>query len=316
MNTLHTETYGDLKGLTYSETFDNGILKGCAFDEKNSIHTPVGVLVPNYGPSSLRNREGLSLEFFKTGQIRSIDLEEATAVSTSLGMLFAERISFYESGSIHRLFPLNGRINGYWTENDEYTLAQPITFDLPIGSFSAKIISLSFYESGALKSLTLWPRDIIEISSPDGLVKVRYGFSLYENGNLKSFEPALPEPVTTPVGIILAYDSNAHGINCDQNSVTYAPDGTLRSLLTSNNGLMLTSPSGKQFVEPQMKPGTLDPEIMVPEPMTIVFSDNKMEILQDDLIVVDLTLSQVRSILVHDPLKKSCGDCASCSHCG
>ncbi|MBC3804610.1 hypothetical protein GH808_09220 [Acetobacterium fimetarium] len=316
MNSIKTKKYGPLTGVTFSETYKNGILKGCAFNQANHIKTPLGTLIPNHGESTLRNREGLSLEFFRSGQIKSIDLAAATGVATSLGLLSAERISFYESGSIHRLFPLNGRINGYWTENDEYTLAEPIAFDLLVGDFTAKIVSLCFYESGALKSLTLWPQEIIEIKSPDGLIKVRYGFSLYENGNLKSFEPALPEPVDTPVGIILAYDCNAHGINCDQNSVTYGQDGTISSLLTSNSGLMVTTSGSTQLVQPVMKPGKIDPEVMIPEPMTVLFHKNALEIVQDTVIAVDLLTSQVRSVLVHDPLKKACGNCSECSHCG
>ena len=145
MSTCQTEKYGPLSGITFLETYNDGSPKGCAFDEPNTINTPVGILVPNYGPANLRNREGLALEFFKSGQIKSIDLENATEVITSLGTLSAERISFYENGRIHRLFPLNGRINGYWTEHDEYTLAKPIAFDLPVGSFSAKVVSLCFY---------------------------------------------------------------------------------------------------------------------------------------------------------------------------
>lgn len=316
MTTLQTEKYGPLTGVTFSENYTDGALKACAVEEPNHINTPVGILVPNHGPSHLRNREGLSLEFYKNGQLKSIDLEESTEVITALGTLTAERISFYENGRIQRLFPLNGRINGYWSEDDEYGLAKPMDFNLAVGSFSAKVISLCFYESGALKSLTMWPQETIDISSPDGQIKVRYGFSLYENGHLKSFEPAFPEPIETPIGIILAYNSNAHGINCDENSVTYSPNGILRSLITSNNGLMIASPEGKQFVQPLMKPGKIDPEIMVPEPMTVVFSDHQMEIVRDDLTIVDLSLSQVRSILVHDPMKKSCGDCSSCSSCG
>ncbi len=316
MTTYKTEKYDTLNGITFLETYADGSIKGCAFEEPNNINTPIGILTPSHGAANLRNRQGLSLEFFKSGQIKSIDLENATEVITSQGNLSAERISFYENGRIKRLFPLNGRINGFWTENDEYKLAKPISFDLPVGSFSAKVISICFYESGALKNLTMWPQETIEITGPDGLVKVRYGFSLYENGSLKSFEPALPEPIVTPVGIVIAYDSTAHGINCDQNSVTYSSGGILRSLITSNNGLMITTPDGKQFVQPLMKPGALDPDIMVPEPMTIVFSADKIEIIQDDIVVVDLNTATVRTILVHDPMKKSCGDCSSCSSCG
>jgi hypothetical protein len=319
MNSIKTAKYGSLTGVTFSETYENGVLKGCAFNQANHIKTPLGTLIPNHGASTLRNREGLSLEFFRNGQIKSIDLEEATEVATSLGMISAERLSFYESGRLHRLFPLNGRISGYWTENDEYALSTPISFDLPVGSFTARVISLCFYESGALKSLTLWPQEIIEIKSPDGLVKARFGFSLFEDGTLKSFEPAQPEPIDTPVGIILAYDCHAHGINCDQNSVTYGQDGTISSLLTSNSGLMVTTSDSTQLIQPLMKPGQIDPEVMIPEPMTLLFHEQRLEIVQDTVMTVDLTQHPVRSVLVHDPQTKSCDGCDSCSgcsHCG
>lgn len=319
MNNINTEKYGPLTGVTFSETYENGVLKGCAFNQPNPITTPCGSLTPRYGEASLRNRDGLALEFFQSGQLKSIDLEEATAVATSLGLIAAERLSFYESGRLHRLFPLNGRISGYWTENDEYALSTPISFDLPVGSFTARVISLCFYESGALKSLTLWPQEIIEIKSPDGLVKARFGFSLFEDGTLKSFEPAQPEPIDTPVGIILAYDCHAHGINGDQNSVTYSKGGKLRSLLTSNSGLVVTAASGSERITPLMKPGQIDPEVMIPEPMTLLFHAHRLEIVQDTVMMVDLTQHPVRSVLVHDPMKKGCDGCDSCSgcsHCG
>jgi hypothetical protein len=233
-----------------------------------------------------------------------------------MGTLSAERLSFYENGHIQRLFPLNGKISGYWTEADEYALAKPISFQLGVGDFAAKIISLCFYESGTLKSLTMWPQEAIEIKSPDGLVKVRFGFSLYESGTLKSFEPDFPEPLHTPAGIVLAFDINAHGINCDENSVNYTPNGKLRSLITSNNGFMVTGSDGKKFVQPLMKPSLLNPEIIIPEPMTVVFHENKMEIIQEEITTIDLSATSVRAILVHDPMKKSCGDCSSCSQCG
>jgi hypothetical protein len=56
-----------------------------------------------------------------------------------------------------------------------------LDFDLPVGKFSAKTISLHFYRSGALKSLTLWPGQRITIETPVGPVRTRTGFSLHEN---------------------------------------------------------------------------------------------------------------------------------------
>ena len=39
----------------------------------------------------------------------------------------AEQVSFYESGALKRIFPLNGTLSGYWTQEDEAKLATPLT---------------------------------------------------------------------------------------------------------------------------------------------------------------------------------------------
>ena len=316
MSELLLPKYGKLDGVTYLESYADGSPKAFALDKKNLISTPVGKLIPSYGAASARKREGISLEFFQSGNLKSISLEEPIEANTPLGVLSVERISFYEDGQIHRFFPLNGQINGYWSEEDEYKLATPIDFDLAIGTFSAKVISICFYKSGALKSLTLWPGERIELLSPDGLVNIRYGLSLYEDGSLKSFEPALPEPINTPIGIIIAYDSNAHGINADENSVSYDENGNLKSLVTLNSAISISSDNEKIIIKPLMKRGKIDPERFFPEPMKISFSGDKIEIAQDNVIIEDLKKTVVKAIILDDAVIKACGNCSECSHCG
>ncbi|MBK5245449.1 MAG: hypothetical protein JJE18_10670 [Eubacteriaceae bacterium] len=316
MSELILPKYGKLEGITYFENYDNGTLKACALNKKNVISTPVGNLIPRYGEASARKREGISLEFFQNENLKSISLEESVDANTPLGLLSIERISFYENGHIHQFFPLNGQINGYWTEEEEYKLAKPIDFDLAIGTFSVKVISICFYETGALKSLTLWPGESIELLTPDGLVYIRYGLSLYEDGSLKSFEPSRPEPINTPIGIIIAYDSNAHGVNGDENSVNYDNSGNLTSLVTLNSGISITTGCQKRIIKPQMKCGKIDPERFFPEPMKLAFSENQVIITQDTDIVVDLKKSEVKAIIIDDPASNACGNCSECSHCG
>lgn len=316
MSTLNLEKYGKLEGIAYLETYPDGSPKACTLDEKNLIKTPIGTLIPSYGPPRPRKRESIALEFFQNGNIKSIDLNESVEAKTPLGILSVERISFYENGNIHRFFPLNGQIDGYWSEEEESKLATPIDFDLAIGTFSVKVISICFYENGSLKSLTLWPGESIELLSPDGLVYIRNGLALYENGSLKSFEPARPEPINTPIGIIIAYDSNAQGVNGDENSVNYDNHGNLLSLVTLNSGISLTTGDKKTIVKPLMKRGKIDPERFFPEPMKVTFSEDQVIITQDTDIVVDLKKSEVKAIIIDDPASTACGNCSECSHCG
>ncbi|KNZ41972.1 hypothetical protein [Acetobacterium bakii] len=316
MSTLNLEKYGKLEGVAYLETYPDGSPKACTLDEKNLIKTPVGTLIPSYGPPRPRKRESVALEFFQNGNLKSIALNEAVEAKTSLGVLSVERISFYEDGNIHRFFPLNGQIDGYWSEEEEAKLATPIDFDLAIGTFSVKVISICFYESGSLKSLTLWPGESIELMSPDGLVYIRYGLALYEDGSLKSFEPARPEPINTPIGIVIAYDSNAHGVNGDENSVCYDEVGKIKSLMTLNSAISISTGEEKKIIKPLMKRGKIDPERFFPEPIKIEFSVDTIVITQDSELTVDLTQSKVKAIIIDDPETKACGNCSECSHCG
>jgi len=99
------------------------------------------------------------LSFYKSGNIKSISLEQQTEISTPIGIFPAELVTFYEDGSINSLFPLNGQISGFWSEEEEGELAQKYHFSFPFGDFYAKIIGLRFYPDGRVRSLILWPNE-------------------------------------------------------------------------------------------------------------------------------------------------------------
>jgi hypothetical protein len=319
MSTYTHPNYGSLTGLTHLTTYESGMIKACKFEEAVTLHTDFGDLVPSYGEDNLRKRNGYDLEFHENGEIKAINLEDSVIIDTALGSFPAERLSFYPSGKLHRLFPLNGQINGYWSEEDEAALTTPYTLDLAVGTITAKIIAFAFYESGPLKSLTIWPGQMIELTSPDGPVKCRFGFSLYEDGSLNSFEPGLPEPLTTPAGIILAYDPNAHGINCDSNSVVYAKDGTIQALKTVHSGIQALLSDEQVLIKALMIPSMINPEVTVPNTLIIRFDVEEITIRQNDTTYKLFAKDILKTVIVDDPQISTCGDCSSCSscsHCG
>jgi len=116
--------YGEITGISENSTYADNQLMDCVINERVELHTPLGLLTPQYEHSEVRRKHIYSISFFQNGKISRIALNEQTEVKTPVGILPAELITFYESGSMKRLFPLNGQISGYWSEDDEYKLAK------------------------------------------------------------------------------------------------------------------------------------------------------------------------------------------------
>ena len=95
-----------------------------------------------------------------------------------------------------------------------------------------------------MKSLTLWPKDRVKLNIGDCNIVSRIGFSLYESGKIKSFEPFRITAIKTPIGDIDAYDINAIGIHGDTNSLKFYEDGSIKSLITSTNTITIKTSSG------------------------------------------------------------------------
>ena len=80
-------------------------------------------------------------------------------------------VSFHKNGTINRVFPLNGKLSGYWSQEDEAALAKPVTLTTPIGPVRVKVLSVSFYDDRSLRSLTLWPGETLSVPTPVGPIE-------------------------------------------------------------------------------------------------------------------------------------------------
>lgn len=165
--------------------------------------------------------------------MRTVSLEDRTEITTPIGPMSVELVSFYEDGSLNAVFPLNGQLSYAWTEADEKGLAEETSIELEFDTIRAKLISLRFYPTGQVRSLTLWPGDAITLNTPVGKAPARTGVRLHPDGQLASFEPAVPLLIDTPVGPIRAYDVDAITIDGDQNSVRFVEQGDLVHLTTA-----------------------------------------------------------------------------------
>jgi hypothetical protein len=315
MDSIET-SYGTVSGITDRATYANGAIKSCRLMVENRLQTPVGAIIPLYQMAELGERQKKdrrSLGFFENGRIKSIALDRAMPLQTPLGQLKAEAVSFYENGAINRLFPLNGQIDGYWSERKEAEMAESMDFDLPVGKFSAKIISLHFYPSGALKSLTLWPSERITIQTPIGSMRIRKGFSLYADGTLRSAEPAKVEEVSTPIGLVKAFDAEMIGMSADLNSIQFTPAGKLSSVKTIHTGVQVTNAAGEETrIEPFETISRIDDEGMRTVPMQIDFGDGSLKVVAQHTHSFDLAQSSVTTFLRERVIREACSSCSGC----
>lgn len=301
-----------IKGITSFTKYDSGELKECRIEDYNLISTKYGDLVPQYGDPGIRKKQLKALSFYKSGKIRSISLEQQTDIHTSVGIFPAELITFYENGSIESLFPLNGQISASWSEEEEGTLAQRFDFTFPFGNFNTKIIALRFYLDGKVRSLILWPNEIITINTPAGKMPVRVGFKLFEDGNIESLEPAEPVTVKTIIGPINAFDKNALGMDADKNSLRFDRKGRLISLLTPDIIIVRKKNGEKEIISPKLRPDLMDDEFEE-VPVKLLFDDDTV-IINDGVKTATYQIAECTFRILRGIYKKV-KNCYNCSVC-
>lgn len=209
-----------------------------------TVSTRYGDLTPQTTANELRRKDIEPITFHANGQVKSVPLETQTPIATPVGTIPAELVSFHENGTIKRIFPLNGKLSGYWTQDDEEALATPVQLHTPLGPIKAKVIGVSFYDNEAIRSITLWPGETIPVSTPAGFFEARIGISFTREGAIHSLEPAAPSPVQTVAGEITAFDPDAVGVNGDCNSLVFDADGNVIRVATTLSKLKAVHPNG------------------------------------------------------------------------
>lgn len=241
MDTLDTR-YGRLPVDGPVDRHQDGTPRAIFITGPVALDTSLGRLTPQHSIDDTRRMQHPPVTFFSNGQVRSLPLETRTVVNTIVGALPAELVTFHENGAVARVFPLNGKLSGYWTEADEAGLAEVLRLDTPIGRLAAKVLCAAFSPEGELRSLTLWPGEEVTVKTPVGNAPVRLGISFHPGGALRSVEPARSMETPTPVGTIWAYDPDAVGISGDENSLAFSLSGTVSRIATVRSQVVVRLP--------------------------------------------------------------------------
>ena len=295
--------FGAIETLPDIEFFPDGAVRSCIAARACPLTTPMGTLVPQFTANTQRKRQLPTISFHPSGMIRNLPLEEQTAVSTPLGFVPAEQVTFYDSGALRRIFPLNGTLSGFWTQEDEARLATPLAVDTPAGPVEALIISLYFSSTGSLRSLTLWPGATLDVPSPLGNIAARVGVSFFDSGVLRSLEPATQTAVSTPVGELLAYDPDAVGICGDRNSLYFRENGSLRGLTSTAHAFDVVLENGRvRHLSPPLRCHPCDGERMEAAPISLEFGKGLVSFLSADLSRLSVAVEGVTASRFFLPL--------------
>lgn len=276
MDTIETK-YGILNDAVIAGYYPTGEPESYKIEEESELDILGYKLIPLYGFPDTRRKEFPSVKLYKSGNIKSIALNDSTSIKTQIGVFEVEKITFYEEGQINRLFLLDGKLSGYWSEEDEYNLAKIYKVNFNFAAFESKVMSLHFYQTGELKSITLWPKDKIKLNAGVYDILGRIGFSLYESGIIKSLEPFRPTAINTPIGQLDAYDINAVGIHADTNSLNFYEDGSIKSLITSTNTITICTLEGDSiYHSPKKIRLYANSEVLDTITLSIEFKDSKV----------------------------------------
>lgn len=309
---------GTIKGVLQADYYSNQMLRSCRIKEKNEIIVKDMVYIPKYTQDDFRTKYRDNIKFYETGEIKSIYLEQQQEIKTRVGKVKAELVTFYKSGHIKRVFPLYGEVNGFWSQEEEKQQLSDTVLEIKGQILRGKMSCIHFYESGRLKSITLWEDESIVVKSPYGEIEVCKGISFYESEDIESLEPMKPFYLGIKEYGFIASANFANQIHGDINSLQFTKEGNVRALSSGVTSFILQSEHEKVIISPMFKESDVNVGTFELVPISIewvsdmlVIEDSDHKIWKFDRKVFSLKTTQETSYIKYLE-KKKCGDCSSC----
>lgn len=255
----------------------NGNIRTVKAGEKVSLSTSVGELVPRYTIDEQSRKKESPVKFYQTGELKSVPLEDVTEIETSFGTIKSELVTFHRSGALCRVFPLDGQTTGFWTEENEFELAETLDIPTPSGTLSVKPIYLQFYETGELESVLFWPKEKVTLDTTVGNVEIRKGICFHKNGTVKGFEPAKAISVESPIGTFKVFDPDPNGLQAENHAVMFTEDGTVGSVITSSNTVtVLKDGAEPRTFSPKLVSSYCNENAFFISPLLITIGENSL----------------------------------------
>ncbi len=261
----------------------NGNIDTVLVGEEIILETSVGKLIPRYTLGDDGRKKEAPVKFYKSGELKSLPLEDPTEIITSVGPIKSELLIFYKNGSLWRTFPLNGQVSGFWTEENEFELAENINILTSIGTINVKPIYLQFYDTGELESILFWPGEKVIINTFIGKIEIHKGICFHKNGNVKGFEPVNEILVDSPIGALKVYDRDPNGIHAESHAINFNEDGSVESVITSSNQIIVMK-EGIEYktFSPKIVSSYCNENAFFLSPLKIIFAEDSLTFMNEN----------------------------------
>lgn len=286
----------------------NGNIDTVLVGEKIDLETSVGKLIPRYTLGEDGRKKEAPVKFYKTGELKSMPLEVISEIKTSVGSIKSELLIFYKSGALWRTFPLNGQVTGFWTEENEFELAEAIDVPTSIGMIKVKPIYIQFYETGELESILFWPSEQVKINVSVGEVLIHKGICFHKNGNVKGFEPVEKLSIESPIGTLSVFDPDPNGVHAESHSINFHENGAIQSIITSSNQIVAITDGGEHSVfSPQIVTSYCNDNAFFISPLKIVFEEKALSFSNSNEPAITLSKSLQYKVSAYVPDKPISG---------
>lgn len=219
-----------MEGIIREEVYECGQRKSALFCKRNVIVTPFGQLIPKYQGQDVRQKYRSAVEYYASGALKCVYLQNRTTIETPIGVIDAELVTFYENGALCRVFPLYGQISAYWSEEEEAGLENIRELHVGKHTFVCKPRCLHFTEEGVLQSITIWKTHPVAFPTDYGIVETKVGIAFYPDGAIESVEPSFETILCVEGKAVRPFDYLADGLHADYNSLVFSESGKIKGI--------------------------------------------------------------------------------------
>ncbi|MDC7226382.1 MAG: hypothetical protein PQJ61_06430 [Spirochaetales bacterium] len=243
---------------------ETAIIAKCRMEDRMKLRTSVGTLVPSSFLKKDGSRTDPRISYFPSGELKSVTLEESAFIKTSVGVFSSERVAFYRSGKLRKIFPQTG----FPGRNS----SGAVDIDTLAGTINVEPEYLQFYETGEIKRIVFQPSEVVELYTPAGMIKARKGVFFHRNGTVARCEPAAETIVQTPIGRITAYNPDPESSLVGGETLAFNEDGRLTSVCTVKN-IIVQNPgsSNERLLSPDTIQSYCDEDSYILLPLNIRF---------------------------------------------
>jgi hypothetical protein len=130
----------------------------------------------------------------------------------------------------------------------------------------------------------------------------------HAHNGVDTFEPVKEISIESPIGNLSVFDPDPNGIHAENHSINFNEDGTIESVITSSNQIMVTNNENEEkLFSPKIVTSYCNENAFFISPLKIIFEKDSISFLNDNAPKVSLSGSLHYKISNYTPDKPISG---------